>query len=341
MHYETKACELLKNDSRDDEFLLSRIIFLLTYTSKLDIEGLVDKHGLAETICTNTQRHILSQARAQSDVMEDMSLAETLKLLFNLTHFCPDRSSNFVPALPQILEILSTRKLSTVKPLDPVITALINATINIPLNGKETQHALFEQDPTKHVKRLVEVLDRSTESYPESELDTALSPLLTLLRSLYAVSPAETKKYLQEALLPSEEDRAEVLGKGKSLPSRLLRLTNNPATPTLRDLVSGLLFELSDKDATTFVQNIGYGLASGFLFQHKIPIPDHLTGGASSSQTKSPNGIQEKVNPITGQFLDKEDDVPEVEMTQEEKEREAERLFVLFERYVRSSCMSL
>jgi hypothetical protein len=40
------------------------------------------------------------------------------------------------------------------------------------------------------------------------------------------------------------------------------------------------------------------------------------------------------VNPITGQRRDKEEQVQVEEMTQEEKEREAERLFVLFERYV-------
>ena len=37
------------------------------------------------------------------------------------------------------------------------------------------------------------------------------------------------------------------------------------------------------------------------------------------------------VNPITGQKLDMESNL-EIEMTDEEKEREAERLFVLFER---------
>jgi hypothetical protein len=39
------------------------------------------------------------------------------------------------------------------------------------------------------------------------------------------------------------------------------------------------------------------------------------------------------VNPITGQRLDAEDPSSQEPMTEEEKEREAERLFVLFERY--------
>ena len=233
--------------------------------------------------------------------------------------------------MPAVLQILLRRNVSSAKPLDPVITALINATVNIPLDGKETPEALFATQGMDYIERLIHILNISTLSYEEHELDNALCPLLTCVRSLYAAAPEEIQKHIQKVLLPSEEDRLEVLGKGKSLPSRLLRLTINPATPALRDLVSGFLFELSDRDSTTFVRNIGYGLASGFLFQHKIPIPDHLTGNGSGSQ-QTTSGIQEKVNPITGQFLDKEEDIPEVEMTQEEKEREAERLFVLFER---------
>lgn len=41
----------------------------------------------------------------------------------------------------------------------------------------------------------------------------------------------------------------------------------------------------------------------------------------------------EEINPITGQYVSKEEKLPDLkDMTDEEKEREAERLFVLFER---------
>lgn len=39
-----------------------------------------------------------------------------------------------------------------------------------------------------------------------------------------------------------------------------------------------------------------------------------------------------EINPVTGQRRDMEPEGEEAEMTEEEKEREAERLFVLFER---------
>jgi hypothetical protein len=54
--YEQKACNKLKNDNRDDEFLVSRIIFLTTYNSNVDIEKLIDQYHLAENICLNISR---------------------------------------------------------------------------------------------------------------------------------------------------------------------------------------------------------------------------------------------------------------------------------------------
>ena len=125
---------------------------------------------------------------------------------------------------------------------------------------------------------------------------------------------------------------------------------------------------MSDKDAKNFVQNVGYGFASGFLFQHNVPIPENameawstsgsdgkpsLDGRSSMSSSGAPlqrtntigstssriagghassaGGSGGAINPVTGQFFDKEKPVKN-NMTREEKEREAERLMVLFDR---------
>ncbi|KAF1797562.1 guanine nucleotide exchange factor, partial [Mucor lusitanicus] len=75
--------------------------------------------------------------------------------------------------------------------------------------------------------------------------------------------------------------------------------------------------------ASKFTQQVGYGNAVGFLVNKGIPMEPPQ---GSSSET------QEDVNPITGQYV-KEEKLPDLkDMTDEEKEREAERLFVLFER---------
>jgi hypothetical protein len=108
-----------------------------------------------------------------------------------------------------------------------------------------------------------------------------------------------------------------------------LNLSTSALTPTLRGSISAMLFELSHKDPATFVHNVGYGYASGYLMSNNIAMPEELVKKNTSGEVE---GVP--VNPITGQRLDREEQVNMEPMTQEEKEREAERLFVLFERYV-------
>lgn len=101
--------------------------------------------------------------------------------------------------------------------------------------------------------------------------------------------------------------------------------TTSASAINTKNLVSALLFQLSHADPNEFVKNVGYGYASGYLISQGIAAPDDAM---KSSQSMGGDPI----NPITGQRLSAEDvsDLPE--MTDEEKEREAERLFVLFER---------
>jgi hypothetical protein len=348
--YEQKACNKLKNDSRDDEFLVSRIIFLTTYDSSIDMEKLIDQYHLAENICLNISRHakqfVTKQKKVKElDPMEDMALIESLKLMFNLTHFCPERAGAFSPALPHILVILTKRAISSSKPLDPPIGPLVNALINIPLDSKDNLAAFFPKAaPNINVDRLDEILEKGIKAYADNELDQLVSPVLTLLRKVYENAPREVQQHMQTVLLPSEADREKVLGRAESLASRLLRFSTNPSTPQVRETISTLLFDLSDKDARKFVQNVGYGFAAGFLFQHNMPIPENALeawstsdsegSNARASQDSRNNPLSGRVNPITGQLLEKEELIEEEEMTQEEKEREAERLFVLFERFV-------
>lgn len=133
------------------------------------------------------------------------------------------------------------------------------------------------------------------------------------------------------SLLPTEESRDQPLGKDATLPSRLIRAAASPTTSALRDIVSALLFALSDSSARTLIRNIGYGYAVGILAHLGVEVGAGDMTGAEGEAT----GVD--INPITGQRRDKEADLEKVQreidsMTEEEKEREAERLFVLFER---------
>ncbi|KAF2254367.1 hypothetical protein BU26DRAFT_527508 [Trematosphaeria pertusa] len=212
----------------------------------------------------------------------------------------------------------------------PPILWLINSLVRLDLVDTNTQNSeqghLFPQfDSNINMDRLVRVLDLATRAYNGEEMDRHVSPLVQVLVPIAELAPPGPKARLRALLLPSNPDRERVLGTGDSLPARLLRLSAALMAPNLRQLVPALLFELSDKDVQRFVHNLnGLRLPSGAL-------DDEAGGGNSDNGTKACMEAFE-VNPITGQRRDMEPKLHIPEMTDEEKEREAERLFVQFER---------
>jgi len=352
--YEGKACEKLKLDDRDYEFLCSRLLFLTTYGTSVDLNVLIEKHKLAETITKNIDRHAVlrSSGKVPSDPMVDMAMTESLKLLFNITHFAAAHTAAFTPIIPPVIQLLLQTETTTTRPLDQPVNFLINALLNLDLGSADIQDSLYPTDDPESVsKHLVSLLTKARTAYRDPEYDMTLTPLLGVIRGVHEYAPAGVKATIRTELLPAEKDRAEVLGTTASLSSWLLKNTTNPLAPKTREVIADLLYDMSDRDATTFVDNVGYGFASGYLFNKNIPIPASLTGeptddgptavasgsgssGASlSTQAVASGGSTGRpVNPITGQFLDKERKPEGPEMTEAEKEREAERLFVLFER---------
>ena len=268
-------------------------------------------------------------------VEDDAALSETLKLIFNITHYYPARADVFSRSIPNILKILSRRPMLD-PPLQPPVNYLINSLINLDLEDKKAVHFGFNPvfpkfDQKCNAERFVAILDKAVQNYSDADLDQMAAPLLTLLRRVYEFAPESVKRYLQTLIMPSEEERNQPLGTSNTLSSRLLRLSSSPMAPCMRENISSLFFELSDKDATSFVQNVGFGFASGFLMTHNVPIPENAMEAWSNGQ--GTNG-QTAINPITGQRIDAELMDDRAPMTAEEKEMEAERLFVLFERLV-------
>lgn len=334
--YESKACAQLKRDTWDDEFLVARVIFLTTYGTNVDLTKIIDEYGLAETITQRLAKHAelatgASAGKGVTEPMQDMALVETLKLMFNVTHFCKAKVDTFAPAIPHVLTLLTKRDFPKAKPLEGIFSPLVNSLVNLELDKEEAKVHLFPEgaEQRRVVERLVELLDLSMKNYGDNELEQTVTPLVSVLRLVYDAAPTAVKTFMQSKLLPAEGERQKVLGRGETLAARLLRNTTNALATQLREAISHFMFEMSDKDASKFVENVGYGYASGFLFQNNIPVPKNAAGGDENGATSS-----RPVNPVTGQFLDQESGPTVPEMTDEEKEREAERLFVLFERCV-------
>jgi hypothetical protein len=330
-----KAAEKLKTDNSDDEFLLSRILFLTTYGTTANFQELTTKNKLADSINNCLARHAKRYVKgarrlSATSPMDDMALTETAKLVFNITHFFPDLTPSFSNSIPSLLSIVRKAKI-TRPPLQQPLQACINSLINLDLVDKPScgfsHTSLFpKSDPNGNAEHIVNILDACITSYKESELDQLASPVITLIRKIYKQAPDQVKKHIETLLLPTDAERAKPLGKSDALSSRLLRLSTSAITPTLRTSIQAMLFELSNENANEFVTNVGYGFASGFLISQNIPVPQNATDASAE-------GDEMRINPITGQRLDAETHIDEgPPMTDEEKEIEAEKLFVLFER---------
>ena len=157
--------------------------------------------------------------------------------------------------------------------------------------------------------------------------DNIVLPLMALLFRI--ASRPVTKARLCTRMIACDHDRAIVLGRGVSLPHRLIKLSTQITMPELKQLAASLLFKLSNEDSRQLIANVGFGCGVGILQLVNMSLsPDDLETGQ--------NGMG-GFNPITGQRLDAEaaDSQPDLpKMTKEEKEREAEKLFILFERSV-------
>lgn len=238
-----------------------------------------------------------------------------------------DEAHRFLPSVLPILNMLEKVAVPS-QPAQLPVSLLVGCLASIPFYDKSRKGASF---PVSSVDRLVDVVDLSLKAYAgkasEMNLLTPIVALLHLAQAVDAESPAQER--LRERLLPTEDDRKEVLGKGTTLPHRLLNFASNSTTPELRESTLSLLFELSGCDPRKFIHNVGFGNSAGFLSTKGIEVSqEDMSLDATGVSSEAP------VNPITGQRIDMESVVDLPEMTMEEKEREAERLFVLFERLV-------
>jgi hypothetical protein len=212
--------------------------------------------------------------------------------------------------------------------------AALSALTNLDLQDKRNSgfgySTLFPKLEGKaNVEHIINILDAAIAFYPERDLDPNVSPIISLLRNIYKVAPDNIKKFMEWLLLPSDDERKKPLGKSDTLSSRLLRLSTCPVAPTFRESIQALMFELSGEDSNKFVRNVGYGFASGFFMNKGMSVPQSAVEAFS---TATADGKEAEINPVTGQRRDFEPKEEEPQMTKEEKMREAERMFVLFER---------
>ncbi|KAG2182281.1 hypothetical protein INT43_007208 [Umbelopsis isabellina] len=333
--------------SGTSRFLAVRILFFITIDRPNIVKTLVESQGLsfglAKTLELSVSSVLDKHTSQQGAISAEMQTTEALKLFFNLALVMTAEADNesseeakqkefaaqFKDSIKSILRLVQFIPLSTHNTLSSPLLNAIHALLHVPYSEDWNRGVIsnLKEALTLAVPELVG--DNSSEENFEqlraNQADNTLAPLLLVLRRA-AANDMESRNFLAESLLPSENDRSLPVNKGDHISARLVRLMTSTALPNTRDSLCDLFYVLCDEDANKLSQRVGYGNAIGFLMNRDIPLQP-----PSTSQS---NGPQEReVNPITGQFLDEENQGPSLaDMTDEEKEREAERLFVLFER---------
>ena len=331
---QNRVLDFYSQQSADHEFVGARILFLLTYKSKVDFVELIESQGLVDHIRAHLAKHasLTSSDDFATSPMKTMALTETTKLLYNLTSKYPGQMYFLSQTVESLISVARDIALPS-GPLGPPLAQILNALaiLEWPVSlNKGREDSMLDL-----AHRSIELLDQSTSSLQPVQLETMLIALLTTTRKLIELSYMKVQQLLRLSLLPQDEERDKPLGQSRSLASRVLRLHTSGGLTILPEAISGLLFDLSNRDARTFVHNIGYGHAAGYLMTHKIPMPQDLI------TTANENIGEVEINPITGQRVDAETPVSIPEMTDAEKEREAERLFVLFERLKATGVMNV
>ncbi|KAH7344119.1 guanine nucleotide exchange factor [Rhizoctonia solani] len=151
-------------------------------------------------------------------------------------------------------------------------------------------------------------------------LDDVASPVAALLARLVADEGAKTR--VAAVVLPTDMDRSSPLEKRDDFLGRCLRLMTSVYYPNLKGAIGEMLFALCGSDGQALSAAIGYGNAAGYLYNKGIMAPPPASSGGDD------------VNPITG--TRQAPSGPSLaDMSDEEKQREAEKLFVLFDRMER------
>ncbi|OJJ64011.1 hypothetical protein ASPSYDRAFT_38678 [Aspergillus sydowii CBS 593.65] len=329
-----KLAEMLKCDSSEHEMVISRVLFLSTYETNMSFDDLINNHSLGESVNYQILRHskqFPKSGRKPLPQIDELAFIDTLKLVFNVSKLFEDLAPTFSPSIPYIFKIISRIDIP-LKPLDGLLGTLLNCLSTLDLENKKERS--YESNPlfptfnqNCNVDKLINILDQAVSAYDPLELETKAIPLLHTLVTIHELAPDGPRKYMQWLLLPDDNDRNRPIGQSDTLSSKLLKLSTMPYR-NLKIAISELMFVLSGKNAESLTKNIGYGFAAGLLASRGMDIPK----SAGEAFSTNPEGLDPEVNPITGQRWDKEKEDTGPPMTQEEKEREAERLFVLFER---------
>ena len=288
----------------EDEFILSRILFLVTaksrYAMKEQLAESIDGKTYASLLHKWLMRHLNSITTTERMFSQSIIAAfcELLKLMYNVATFSVTVSKQMNKrCLPESLAIIILRCIRTLqsKRLLDVMAAVphcINLLTAVPQKAEDYEPKLpnFKTLVTT-LEQYVDCLLEGTMWYGLTISEDQLAPLLTLFVHINdIIDDGAIHVQMKATMIVPDSERNVPLGRSNSLAGKLLKLLGI-ASQSIRECVSALLFQVSGSSAENFIDNVGYGHAIGFLTAHGIQIPAALT--------TERNGVE--INPITGQ----------------------------------------
>ncbi|KAG2069989.1 hypothetical protein BDR04DRAFT_1100654 [Suillus decipiens] len=166
----------------------------------------------------------------------------------------------------------------------------------------------------------------------DTSLDEILCPLVLLITRL-CLGDDDAKTRIRQWLVPENLDRTHPLERRADLLGRCLRLLASVYHSRLKDAMGEMLYAMCDSNATSLAGYFGYGNVAGFLFHKGVVSAPPVSAGSGAPPTTA-SGLP--INPITGTV---EHPSETIDMTDEEKELEAEKLFVLFDRLEKTGAL--
>ncbi|KAF1373941.1 hypothetical protein PFLUV_G00244140 [Perca fluviatilis] len=340
-----------------------RLMFLITalrreLSTQLQQEGGVSIFTAALESCLEVEwkeqyECVLDPAAPAISLEASQRIIEILKILFNITYSTHRQEPSEDDAalyrhLVAILRLCLLKKCllpddtdelqgHTVNLLSALPLQCLDVLLMVPLqpNSKQCQGVNMDCVHTLmlFMERRLEVGDKMKEK---------LTPVLNLLTESCR-GHRETRHYIRKQILPPLRDASHKPEEGSTVKSRLIRLMTHVDTD-LKHCAADLIFVLCKENVSRFVKYTGYGNAAGLLATRgllggkgsRIVSSDAQYSSDSDSDTEEYRQVRDRINPVTGRVEVEQPD-PMEGMTEEEKDVEAQRLFMLFNKLSRDN----
>ncbi|PPQ77287.1 hypothetical protein CVT25_010869 [Psilocybe cyanescens] len=178
-------------------------------------------------------------------------------------------------------------------------------------------------------------LRKRAKAESQDAVEDILSPLVVLITRL-CLADEGTRARVRQWLVPDDLDRSSPLEQRSDTLGRCLRILSSVYHARLKDSIGEMLYAMADSDASVLSALVGYGNVAGFLFHKGVLTAPPASSSSSSVPQTTASG--EQINPITGTTVQPKSPLPE--MSEEEKEREMEKLFVLFDRLEKTGSLT-